>query len=263
MNERIVSVRDGLFSIQVAEAGTGQPVLYLHGELPPPAWHPWMEDLASGYRLVAPQHPGFGRSTGLEHLDDILDLAIYYLDFLETLDLDPIDLIGDSFGGMLAAEIAALAPDHVRRLVLVAPHGLWLDDTPTLDIFGVSAVELHQIAWADPEGTIARQFAPGTGTDEEVRRAWLERMRSLAAAGKFMWPIADKGLRKRIHRIKAPTLLLWGERDRIIPTAYAALFREKIARSEVVVIPDAGHLPLIEQPGPSVDALRRFLSGSI
>jgi len=261
MNERTASVRDGLFSIQVAETGVGQPTLYLHGELLPPAWHPWMDDLASGCRLVAPQHPGFGRSTGLEHLDDIVDLAIYYLDFLDTLGLDAVDLIGESFGGMLAAEVAALAPDRVRRLVLVAPHGLWLDETPTIDVFGVSAAELHQLAWADPESAVARQFAPGAGTDEEVRRAWLERMRSLAAAGKFMWPIADKGLRKRIHRITAPTLLLWGEQDQIIPPAYGTLFREKIARSELVVIPDAGHLPLIEQPGPGVDALRRFLRG--
>ncbi len=261
MNERIVSVRDGLFSIQVAEAGTGQPTLYLHGELPPPAWHPWMDDLASGCHLVAPQHPGFGRSTGLEHLDDILDLAIYYLDFFDALGLESTDLVGESFGGMIAAEVAALAPDRVRRLVLIAPHGLWLDATPTIDVFGLPAAEVHRLAWADPEGAAAQRFAPGVGSEEEQRRAWLERMRSLAAAGKFMWPIADKGLRKRIHRIKAPTLLLWGELDRLIPTAYGKLFREKITRSELVVIPDAGHLPLIEQPGPGVDALRRFLRG--
>lgn len=261
MNERTVPIRDGLFSIQVAEAGSGQPTLYLHGELQPPAWHPWMDELASDCRLVAPQHPGFGRSTGLEHLDDVVDLAIYYLDFLDTLDLESIDLIGESFGGMIAAEVAALAPHRVRRLVLVAPHGLWLDETPTLDVFGLPAAEVHRLAWADPEGVAARQFAPGAGTDEEQRRAWLERMRSLAAAGKFMWPIADKGLRKRIHRIKARTLLLWGEQDQLIPMAYGTLFREKISRSDLVVIPDAGHLPLIEQPGRSVDALRRFLRG--
>jgi pimeloyl-ACP methyl ester carboxylesterase len=219
-----------------------------------------MDELSSDRRLIAPRHPGFGRSTGLEHLDDIVDLAIYYLDFLDALALDSVDLIGESFGGMLAAEVAALAPQRIRHLALIAPHGLWIDNVPTLDVFGVPASDLHRLSWADPDCPIAQKFAPNAGTDDEQWRAWIERMRSLAAAGKFMWPIADKGLRKRIHRISAPTLLLWGEKDQVIPTAYGKLFQEKVAGSELALVPNAGHFPLIEQPGEAIPILKRFFS---
>ena len=124
MTPRSVSVRDGRFSIEVAEAGEGRPTLYLHGELPPPAWHPWLDELATHARVVAPRPPGFGRSTGLEHLDDLHDLLFFSLKLLDTLRLESFDLIGESFGEMLAAELAARAPRQVRRLVLVAPLGL-------------------------------------------------------------------------------------------------------------------------------------------
>ncbi|HVC33451.1 MAG TPA: alpha/beta hydrolase [Chloroflexota bacterium] len=258
MSARPVPIRDGLFSVEVAESGTGRPTLYLHGELLPPTWQPWMDGFATDRRLIAPQHPGFGRSTGLEHLDDLLDLVVYYLDVLDVLDLDAFDLIGESFGGMLAAEIAAFAPRRVRRLALIAPIGLWIDGVPTPDVFGLPASELHQLAWSDPSSQAARGFAPDLGDDAERFRATIERTRSLMAAGKFVWPIADKGLRKRLHRITAPTLLLWGDRDQVVQPAYGRLFQGKIRGSELVTVANAGHFPLLEQPPEAVAALRSF-----
>jgi len=261
VNERTVSVRGGMFSIQIHEAGSGQPTLFLHGDLLPPAPYPWMDQLAVDRHLLAPQHPGFGKSTGLEHLDDVADLTIYYLDFLDALEIEACDLIGESFGGLLAAELAALAPHRVRRLALVAPFGLWLDDLPTTDVFALPALDLHQLCWSDPASTIAREFAPDADDEAQQWRRSIERARSLAAAGKFLWPIPDKGLRKRIHRITAPTLLLWGDRDRIIPPGYAAMFQQNIRSSELVFVAQAGHFPLLEQSTESLAAIRRFLSG--
>jgi pimeloyl-ACP methyl ester carboxylesterase len=259
VNETVQSVRGGRFRIVVGEAGTGFPTVYLHGELLPPAPPEWLDELTTTRRVIAPQHPGFGRSTGLEHLDDVLDLTICYLDLFDALGLNQIDLIGESFGGMLAAELAALAPDRIRRLALVAPLGFWLDESPTLDVFALPARDVHRQAWSAPEAPPGSSYAPGTGTDEEKRRAHVERVRSLAAAGKFIFPIPDKGLAKRIHRIAAPTLLLWGAEDRIVPPAYAAPFQERIRDARLVSIVGAGHFPLLERPTEALGTLQSFL----
>jgi pimeloyl-ACP methyl ester carboxylesterase len=255
----IQSVRGDRFRVVVAEAGTGFPLVYLHSELLSPTAPGWLSELASSRQVIAPQHPGFGRSTGLEHLDDVLDLTIYYLDLFDALGVSQIDLIGESFGGMIAAELAALAPDRIRRLALVAPLGFWLDESPTLDVFALPAGEVHRQAWARPDAPPGSDYAPGTGTDEEKRRAHVERMRSLAAAGKFLFPIPDKGLAKRVHRIAAPTLLLWGTEDRIVPLAYAAPFQERIRNTRLASIASAGHFPLLERPTEALGALHAFL----
>jgi pimeloyl-ACP methyl ester carboxylesterase len=259
VNDSLWSVRAGRFSVVVAEAGAGSPTVYLHDELMPPVPPTWLSELTGTRRVIAPQHPGFGRSTGLEHLDDVVDLVIYYLDLFDALGLEQVDLIGESFGGMIAAELAAIAPGRIRRLVLVAPLGLWLDAVPTLDIFALPAGEVHRVAWAAPDAPPGLDYAPARGTEDERRRAHVERMRSLAAAGKFIFPIPDKGLRKRFHRLVAPTLLLWGAEDRIVPPDYGTLFQERIRSAELVLVPGAGHFPLLECPTEAISALQSFL----
>lgn len=260
MNERKLTVRDGAMEILIQEAGEGRPILYLHGEFPPPAWHPWLDALATDRWIIAPRHPGFAGSSGLDQLDDLFDLLVYYLDVLDAEGLRDFDLIGESFGGMLAAELAALVPDRVRRLVLVAPLGVWRDDAPVADLAGLAAADLHQIGWADPARPVAQAFAPDVG-DQAAQVHWhLERLRALGAAGKFTWPIPDRGLRKRAHRLKAPTMLLWGAADQVVPPIYAVDFQRLIPGSELVTIPAAGHYPLVEKPDESVEAIRAFLS---
>lgn len=259
MNEQTISLRGGAFEVLVAEAGDGRPTLYLHGELPPPAWLPWMDRLATDRRLIAPRHPGFAGASGLEQLDNLFDLLVYYLDFLDAEGLDSFDLIGESFGGMLAAELAALVPGRIRRLVLVAPLGLWLNESPVADVFGLGGSDLHQISWADPADPVAQAFAPDQGEDVDRLRWHLERLRALGAAGKFLWPIPERGLRKRLHRIAAPTLLLWGAEDQIVPPPYGRAFQAQIRGSELIEVPGAGHFPLLEQPEASLEAIRRFL----
>jgi pimeloyl-ACP methyl ester carboxylesterase len=262
---RTVEVRSGhlgTFAIPLTEQGAGRPTVYLHGELLPPDPPAWLATLAETRRVLAPQHPGFGRATGLEHLDDVHDLVGFYRDLLGALDLGTVDLIGESFGGMLAAELAAAVGPQVRRLVLVAPFGFWRDDQLPLDIFGVPAAELHHQAWAAPDSETTQAYWPPVGDDDAQYRAMVERMRSLAAAGKFMFPIPDKGLRKRIHRVTAPTLLLWGAEDRVVPPSYAAIFRDGLPQASIALISAAGHFPLLEQPDAALAELRSFLDSA-
>src|SRR5439155_3335867 len=147
---------------------------------------PWLERLAERYRVIAPQHPGFGESTGLEHIDDLMDLAIYYLDFLDAIGIPGAHLLGHAFGGMLAAEIAALDRSYVNKLVLVDALGFWLDDQPILDIFATPPRELGPLMWHNPDSAAAQAvLAPaGEPTPEQQMGAVIERTKALSTTGK-------------------------------------------------------------------------------
>ena len=123
MLETIVSIRKGTFRTLVWSAGSGDPLLFLHGAGGLHGWPPFLEALAQSFRVIAPEHPGFGQSDGLEILDDIVDLALYYTEFMDAMGLDDPYLVGHSLGGMIGAEVAAIQPERVSKLVLVAPDG--------------------------------------------------------------------------------------------------------------------------------------------
>jgi pimeloyl-ACP methyl ester carboxylesterase len=256
MESLAVSIRGGQFSTVVERAGEGPPLLFLHGAAGPMSGAPFLGDLAKRFTVYAPAHPGFGAGHGVEHLDDVLDLTVYYLDLLDELRLQKIDVIGHSLGGMIAAEIAALAPHLLRRLVLVCPAGLWLDQVPIPDFFTFSPEQLVKSALHDPKGPVGRMLL---GQFQDPERA-LDAYRCLASAGKFLWPIPDKGLKKRLHRVKAPTLVVWGASDGLIPTAYADAFQAAIPSSRVAILNGAGHLPMLEQREAFVDSVVRFLT---
>src|SRR6185436_17630174 len=129
--DETVSVRDGMFSTHIRRGGAGEPLVFLHGAGGQNAIEPWMEALAQKYEIIVPEHPGWGQSTGIDHLDDV-------------------NLAGGSLGGMFAAEIAALSPSYVRKLVLVDPAGLWIDESPMADFFIMTPQELGAAIWADP-----------------------------------------------------------------------------------------------------------------
>ncbi len=256
---RTVSIRGGMFEIYLWSQGRGPALLYLHGSGGLLAWPGWLDSFSERSQVVAPQHPGFGRSTGLEHIDDFIDFALYYHDFIDAMGLRKPVVIGHSLGGNIAAEMAALCSDNIGKLVLIAPTGLWSDEHPTADFFIMPDEEALKLAWHDSDAALKKGLIPVPKTDEEKKVMSLERTRALAAAGKFLWPIPDKGLKKRIHRIKAPTLLLWGASDRIVPPIYGRLFQERIPGSRLVVIPEAGHSPMLEQPERFLAAVKQFL----
>ncbi len=255
--QSFVELRDGRFKIRLLTAGTGAPLLYLHGA-GGLFWDPLMDALAGTRRVFAPEHPGAGESQGLEHVEDLWDLVLYYNELLDVLGIEQATVVGHSFGGMVAAELAATSPHRVDRLVLIGPLGLWRDDHPVPDLSGVPPSTLPELLLADPNGPVAAMLpAPDPTDPEQLLRASL----TMASVLQFIWPLPDKGLRKRLYRVSAPTLLVWGADDRTVHPDYAADFAAAIADARVELIPGAGHLPHFEQFEATRAAVERFLGG--
>jgi pimeloyl-ACP methyl ester carboxylesterase len=261
MESSTLSIQDGAFQVEVRQSGAGPDVLWLHGEAGP-VWNRFQDGLAQNRHVVAPSHPGYGASTGGDRLDDIHDAIYFYLDLLDVLDLRQVALIGHGLGGMFAAELAAVQPARFSHLVLVDPFGLWLPDEPTLDYFVLPPAELAEALFRDKDSPAAVATARAPEGQEALIAYMLERAQSMAAAARYLWPIPDRGLSKRLHRVRAPTLIVWGQSDRVIPPVYAAEWQRRIAHSRVVVRQDAGHLPHVEQPAAMAELTKAFLDGA-
>jgi pimeloyl-ACP methyl ester carboxylesterase len=259
VEEKIITVRRGMFETKLRTAGSGAPLLFLHGAGGLRGWDPFLAALARTFTVYAPAHPGFETSTGIDALDDMLDLQVYYNDFLDALHLDTVHVVGHSLGGMLAAELAALSPHRIRRLVLANAVGLWLDQHPVADFFAMTSDQLAVALWHDPNSEVARAMMAVPQDEQAQLAAYLIRMQHLSTAGKFLWPIPDKGLKKRLHRIKALTLILWGQSDGLVPVAYAQEFQRLIPQSQVSIMPRCGHMPMYEDPAGFVHTVTAFL----
>ena len=260
--QHTVSVRNGMFNVSLRRGGKGAPLVYLHGSGGQSEWEPFLEMLSQDFDVIVPAHPGWPGSDGLEHLDDVIDMALFYLDFFDALGISDINLVGASLGGMFAAEIAALGTAYVHRLVLSEPAGLWLDDHQPLDFFVATPDELMKALFVDVEAATARRQPPDPEDKEAIAKANLDRQQAMAAASKFVWPIWDKGLKRRIHRIKAPTLFVWGEKDGLIPPVYGPEFQRLIPGSRLEVIPNTAHVPMTERPEEFVRIVSAFLKGA-
>lgn len=255
-----VSVRNGEWEVPVYRKGQGEPLLWLHaaGGMAR-GWTPELEALSQHYDVIVPVHPGWDEVAGLEKIDDIHDMVLYYQDFCDALGLTSFNLGGHSIGGMFAAELAAARPDMVKKLVLTCPVGLWMDETPVTDLFILLPNELPGVIFGDLENPIIGElFKPPADMDAMAQAMYLQ-LTNFSAAGKFLWPIPDKGLKKRIHRIKAPTLIVWGDQDKLVPPAYAQAFAGKIANSQVAMIPTAGHMVPLEQTDKFIAEVTGFL----
>ncbi len=259
---RVVALGAGRPTVEVLEAGMGAPLLFLHGAGGIPAWEGVLPILARAYHVYAPLLPGFGKSTGLECLDDHWDLFLHGFDVLDTLGLERPYVVGESMGGWLAAEMAALRPKEIGRLALAAPIGLWRDEAPVVDLFGHMAHELVPYLFHDPQVPAAQRMLALTGlisdkddrTPEQVELL-IDLSRGFRTVAKFLFPIPEHGLEKRLHRITAPTLIVWGAGDRFVVPSYAQLFVEQIPGAQLHIIPDAGHLIGLEQPAPYAQAV--------
>ena len=256
-----VDLRNGIFQAEVLRAGRGDPLVYLHGAVGHKGWGPFLDLLAEHFTVYAPYIPGYSQSTGLEHLDDVLDLTLYHFELMDALDLASAHLVGHFLGGMIASEMSAVSPNYVRRLVLAAPAGLWRDDAPVADILALNPVELQERLWAAKSSNDSASAADLEAAERARELLLPERVQDLTAAGKFLWPIPDRGLKRRAYRIKAPTLIIWGEQDRLNPPVYADDFARLIPDSRVAVLPSAGHLAMLEQPDGFADTIIRFLKG--
>jgi len=261
MRKQQVAVRGGAFDVEVWDSGEGDPIFYLHGE-GRPSWTAFHDALAAKHHLIAPLHPGYGGSTGSDQLQDLPDLVYYYLDFLDQLGLRDLPLVGHGLGGMFAAELAAVQPERFTALVLVAPFGLWIQDDPVQDFFAVPPAELATLLYHDLDSPPARVAAEVPTEGDALIEYHVERAKSMATAAKYLWPIPNRGLAKRAHRIAAPTLIVWGASDKIASPAYAEAFRERIKGAQVEIVEGAGHLPHEEQPERLAELTLSFLAST-
>jgi pimeloyl-ACP methyl ester carboxylesterase len=255
--ERRVATPAG--AARVWEKGAGRPVGYFAGLGGLPAWLPTLDKLAKTRRVVAPSLPGFPGGADYDRLDDIFDWSLAAIDLVQAAGLAGADLIGASVGAALAAEVAALRPDLVRRLVLIAPFGLFDEAAPIADVFALKSGDQSAMLASDPQRYDAYRARPNSADELE----WtVMQVRAEMAAARILWPLGDTRLRKRLFRITQPTLIIWGAEDRVIPPAYAAKFAEGIAaETKIVTIPKAGHKVEFDAPDAVADAISAFLEG--
>ena len=253
----------GRIETEVEVAGSGPPLVYLHGPWGLGPDRAFVARLAGGNTVYAPKHPGTSRGDpeSVHALEGWLDLMLYHGELLDQLKLSAPAVVGHSFGALVAAEFAAAAPKSVGRLVLIDPVGLWRDDLPVKNWMILNDKARRPSLFADPEGEAARRFFdvpsdPAERVDTLAQSIWAQ-----ACSGKFVWPIADRGLKNRAHRVAAPTLIVWGKADRIIAPAYAQEFAGRIAGARIELIDQAGHLPHLEQSEAVAKAVRGFLAG--
>lgn len=243
--------------IRVHRFGRGPDLLFLHGAGGLLEDDPFLRQLGEHFTVHAPLLPGYEDSEGGDHLRSMLDFTLHVDDVRRALSLERPLLVGHSMGGMIAAEMAAIAPDSVEALVLIAPAGLWRDDKPVADLFAALPFELPGLLLHDPERHGALLSSGGDFDDPDFLSDFLVgNARRMGTAGKLLFPIPERGLASRLHRIRARTRIVWGASDRLIDASYAQTFRDAIGgHAEVTILDAAGHMVPYEQTGRVVEII--------
>ena len=255
--ERTVTVAG--VDCRVWEQGAGRPVTFLPGIGGLPHWSSFLEALARGRRVVAPSLPGFPGAAALPELDDQLDWLLATHDLLRAAGAAGAadgDLVAVSVGAALAADVAAVWPDAVRRLVLVSPLGLFDAADPSADIFAQSADGLGALLCAD-----AARFEAHVALPEGADRVeWtVQQVRAQEAAARLLWPVGDTRLAHRLHRVTQPVLLVFGEEDRVLPASYRQRFQGSLPQARLEVVAGAGHLVDLDAPQVLARLVTEFL----
>ena len=262
VRERALDVWGGRITMRVKTAGRGAPLVYLH-----PAsglnFDPFLAELSTRYTIYAPEVPGTsaGDPNAIHQVDSLSDLVLIYEETITRLELPGTPVVlGQSFGGMLAAELASCFPKLFAKVVLCDPIGLWRPDLPIANWMTTPAAGLPALLFKDPGCAAAKaMFTPPSDPALAVNlmssMVW-----ALGCTGKFVWPIPEKGLGARLHRVMAPTLIVWGEDDALTPVGYAREFGDAIRGSRVEIVRDCGHIPQAEQLETTLALVLRFLA---
>lgn len=262
LREEVVPVADGRLRIRVSVAGEGPPLVYLH-PAGGPGWDPFLDRLSETHTVYAPDHPGTSPDDphAIHAVETWLELVLAYEELLRGLGVERPVVVGQSYGGMLAAELGAIFPGAVSRLVLLDPIGLWRDDAPIplVELCAAGPEELPGFLFRDPQGEAARAAFTPPSDPEEAVKAIAAQVWALGCTAKFFWPVADHGLSRRLHRVTAQTLIVWGRDDALVPLVYAGEFADRIADSRVAIIEEAGHIPQLEQTAATLAVVEEFL----
>jgi pimeloyl-ACP methyl ester carboxylesterase len=255
-----------LGKIQVFRGGTGAPLVYLHsagGE----ATNPALEDLATTHAVTVPVFPGFGESEGIEDVDGMEDAVFHLLDVWDLLDLDAPLVVGLSLGGWMGVELATRYPEKVGRLVLVNAVGLHLPEAPIAEMFGRTPAELAEMLFADQSHPIAQamhqmsEFTGDVGRDVEIPIEMILPMwKAISATAKLGWDpyLHNPKLRGRLRRVTAPTLVVAGAQDGLVPLAHAETYAAEIPDARLEVVDGAAHWLPFEQPDELARLVREF-----
>jgi pimeloyl-ACP methyl ester carboxylesterase len=258
--------------VWLLESGTGTPLLYLHGfadvHSVKESWMPFHEQVARYARVMAPAHPGCAQTDENKDIDIIDDVVFHYLEVLDALQLTQFDLVGSCVGGWIAAEIAARHPEKVRKLVLIGAMGLFVEGALIGDVFmmaqpeyGSSYASLREMLFSSADQPIALEMFPdGKGElEDEVRRYQMLRFGSRIG---FKPPyFYNRPLRNRLHRVSPPALVIWGEKDNMVPRSHGEAYAKLIpGAKELKVISGAGHSVHVEKPDETAKLVLDFLA---
>jgi pimeloyl-ACP methyl ester carboxylesterase len=246
--------------IEMIDRGTGRPLLFLHPGIGIDPAAPVLDHLARSARLLAPSHPGFGKSELPRAFNTVDDLAYFYLDLMDALDLRDTIVVGVSLGAWIAAEIAVKSTARIARLVLADAVGIRVSENPETsdiaDIFAMPEKDFIALAYHDPAKGVRD---PSWPEDKLVAQA-----RNLESTARFAWSpyMHDPKLKGRLHRIDVPTLLLWGAQDRIVTPAYGRAYAAEIPGARFATIDQAGHFPHLEQPEQFASKVLSFVTAN-
>jgi pimeloyl-ACP methyl ester carboxylesterase len=243
--------------LEVVRCGTGRPLVLLHDLQPVDREAPFLAALARHASVIAPSHPGFGRSSRPKDFDTVYDLVRMYLAFVEQLGFDAVTLMGFGFGGWLAAEIAVVCRHRLDALILVDAVGIKVsgpDTADILDIFNTLPAEVERRRWHDP-ATWTPDF---DAMSDEALVAYARDRDTLCL---YAWHpyMHNPQLRRWLPRIAAPTLVVWGASDGIVTPAYGHAYAAGIPGARFEIIERAGHHPEIEQPAAFVERVVTFM----
>lgn len=244
---------------EVVRRGSGRPLLFLHPELGLDPQAPVIDRLAQRFAFVAPSHPGFGHSARPGWLTSVDDLSYFHLDLLDALDLRDVVLVGVGFGGWIAAELAVKCQDRISHLVFANPAGIKTggpEDRDMQDIFSMSEETLLAASFDDPA---AWSFDPGTASEDEIH----VKLRNRESVTLFAWSpyMYSPNLVHRLHRIRVPSLVLWGTSDEIAPESYGRAFCGHIGGARFETVEGAGRFAHIEKPDTFAGRIEAFVDG--
>jgi len=243
--------------VHVLGGGTGEPVLFLHAAGGSGRWLEFHERLAEDFEVIAPDHPGFGGTDEFPEVEAMDDLVYHYLDVIDALGLDRPHVVGASFGGWIAAELAVAAPDKIGSLVLLGAAGLRLPEHPVTDLFILKPPQLAEALFHDPANVAA--FLSVEPDIEAVLAAY----RESTALARFGWApfLANPKLERRLRRITAPAQVVWAAEDRLIPIAHGHRYAEKIPGARFTAVANCGHAMYQERPDEFAQITTDFLAG--